>query len=162
MLSRFAARWKKTPVVTRLPAPVWMFVAGILESKEHRGADPALPVGGGVRVVCTDDPTSFAAHLGPGEEIYLVPRIKAPFPLPYGWWPWIGGAAEIHVATSIWPRRLRAWGTWEAEKYFNERVVPLMNGRHNRPSWWWQRPSDWAARDDNCRPNTRGRHLSVE
>src|SRR5215468_11333288 len=122
-------------------AKTWMFVAGILESSEHRGADPTLPVGGGVRVVCTDEPWSLAGHRGPGERIFIVPRMRAPFPPPFNLWPWICGAAEIHVATSIWPERLRAWGTWEAEKYFNEQIVPLMESRHNRPDWWWQRPS---------------------
>jgi len=121
-----------------------MFVAGILESEQHRGADRSQPVGGGVRVVCSDDPTTFADHLGPGERIFLVPRIKVRFPLPWGYWPWTAGAASIHVATQVWPQRIR-WGVWEAEKYFNERVVPLIEGRHNRPDWWWQRPSDWAV-----------------
>jgi len=119
-------------------------VAGILESDQHRGADRSKPVGGGVRVVVTDEPWGFHAHLGPGERLFVVPRMKAPIPVPYGWWPWVCGGAEIHVAVSIWPARLRGWGTWEAEKYFNDKVIPLMEGRANRPEWWWQRPDDWG------------------
>jgi hypothetical protein len=128
-----------------LPAPIWLFVAGILESPQHREADPHLPIGGGVRVVATDDPKDFAAHLAPGERFFLVPRWKARYPIHYDLWPLNVGAAEIHVATSIWPERLERWGTWEAEKYFREQVLPLIEGAHNRPPWWWQEPQLWAV-----------------
>lgn len=129
--------------MSNLPAPIWLFVAGILESAQHREADPALPVGGGVRVVCTDDPATYAAHVAPGERFFLVPRWKARYPIPYNDWPFTVGAAEIHVATSIWPEPLQRWGTWEAEKYFREKVLPHMAGASNRPSWWWQQPEIW-------------------
>src|SRR5215472_6095742 len=112
-----------------LPAKIWMFVAGILEA------------GGGTRVVCTDDPITFADHIGPGEQCFIVPRWKVQGPsIPYNLWPLTVGAAEIQIAVSIWPRRQKAWGTWEAEKYFNEKIVPAMAGRDNRPDWWWQEP----------------------
>src|SRR5262249_36196798 len=110
---------------------------------QHIGADHSKPVGGGVRVVCTDEPWSFHAHLGPGERLFVVPRIRVPLPLPYELWAWAAGAAEIHVATAIWPTRLRAWGMRMAEQYFENHVQPLIDGSHNRPDWWWQRPSDW-------------------
>jgi len=120
--------------MTTLPAIAWQFVAGILERA------------GGMRVVCTDNPLELPAHVGPGEELFIVPRWKVWGPkIPYELWPLTVGAAEIHVATSIWPRRLKSWGTWEAEKYFNERVVPAMAGRDNRPSWWWQEPQRFHA-----------------
>jgi hypothetical protein len=120
-------------------------VAGILESEHHPGADPANgPVGGGVRVVVTTEPWSIYQHVQPFERLFVIPDLWVEVPPPYGLWPWTVGAAEIHVATSIWPERLKRWGTWEAEKYFRERVLPLMQGRENRPSNWWMRPGDWV------------------
>ena len=120
-------------------------VAAILESEHHPGADPKNgPVGGGIRVVCTDEPWSLWAHMQPYERLFLVPRMWVPLPLPYGWWPWTVGGAEIHVATTIYPEPLKRWGTWEAKKYFEEQILPLIDGKANRPDWWWQRPSDWV------------------
>ena len=131
-----------------VPAKKWLFVAGILESEKHRGANPALPVGGGVRVVCTDEPWTFAADVCPGERLFVVPRVKVPFPLPSGWWPWTVGAAEIHVAVSIWPEPLRRWGTREAKKYFEEKILPRIENAHNLPDWWWQQPQKWGISDN--------------
>jgi|SRR5215475_2351660 len=124
--------------------PIGM-VAGILEGRNHRGADPKLPVGGGVRVVCTNEPISLAAHLAPGERLFIVPRMRVKLPLAWGMCPWVVGGAEIHVAASIWPEPLQRWGVWEAEKYFREQVLPLMSGAHNRPDWWWQQPRLWSV-----------------
>lgn len=130
----------------QVPARVTGFLAGILESKNHFGADPALPIGGGVRAVATDDPTTFPSHVASGERLFLVPNWRVTFPIPYGMWPRTVGAAEIFVAVSIWPERLERWGVWEAEKYFRERIEPLMEGRENRPVDWWQRPDEWRVR----------------
>jgi hypothetical protein len=123
-----------------LPTKIVGFLAGILERE------------GGVRVVCSDNLLSLSANMSSGEKIFLVPRWLVPFtyprsvsanPVNYNIWPLTVGAAEIHVATSIWPRKLANWGTWEAEKYFNEKVEPYIEGAHNRPAWWWQEPDKW-------------------
>jgi hypothetical protein len=106
-------------------------LAGILES------------GGGVRVVVTE-PWRFKFHLQRGERLFIVPGVWLSEPIPYEAWPWTIGAAEIHVATTIWPERLERWGTWEAEKYFRERILPLITGKANRPPDWWMRPADWT------------------
>lgn len=110
-----------------VPAIEYGFLAGILEK------------GGGVRVVCADNPRSYAGHIADGERIFLVPRWRVQFPIHYNLWPITVGAAEIHVAVSIWPEPLERWGTWEAEKYFREQIEPHMP-TGNRPSWWWQEP----------------------
>lgn len=110
-----------------LPAVVYGFVAAILD-------------GDGIRTVISDKPWSIATHVQPGEQLFLLPNMKVPVPVPWGMWPWTVGAAEIHVATAIFPVKLR-WGIWEAEEYFRKQVLPHLP--NNRPSHWWQRPSEW-------------------
>ena len=119
-------------------------VAGILERERHGELDPQNR-GGGIRTVVTDEPWTLYDHIQPGERLFMVPNYTVPIPVPYEIWPHTVGAAEIFTAVSIWPERLKRWGVWEAEKYFNIHVANLMNGRHNRPPDWWQRPSDWAT-----------------
>lgn len=111
----------------KLPAIQYGFLAGILEK------------GGGTRVVCAAEPWAVMAHVQPGERVFLVPHWRIRFPVPYGLWPLTVGAAEIFTAVSLWPEKLARWGTWEAEKYFREQVLPLMPSG-NRPAWWWQEP----------------------
>jgi len=108
------------------------FVAAILEK------------GHGTRVIVTDEPWSFHDHVQPGERLFFVPNFVVPIPVPFGMWPLTVGAAEIFTAVSIYPEPLQRWGTWEAEKYFREQVLPLMEGRENRPPDWWQRPREWV------------------
>ena len=116
-----------------LPAIQRSFVAGILER------------GGGIRTVVTFPPWNLYCHLCPGERLFLVPDMWVQESHPELWnlYSWIIGTTEIYVAVSIWPERLKRWGTQEAKRYFDEHLLPLIGRSSNWPRGWWQRPSDW-------------------
>jgi hypothetical protein len=61
-----------------------------------------VDAGGGMRVVVTDG--SFAAHLQPGERLYVLPRYKVQEPVPWNEVPVLIARVERFVA-----RRERRW-----------------------------------------------------